>query len=339
MEFFAKEKGTIDTIKCLACRHYCIIPKNGFGLCGARKNVNGKILLVTYSKPCSLNLDPIEKKPLYHFLPSSKTMSIGFFGCNFRCDFCQNYEISSMKGTKAEDALKNAEIISPKLFTSVAKERSAQSIAVTYNEPAISVEYNLEAFELAHKNSLKTVYVSNGYVTEEQARELKKPKTKLDAINIDLKSFDENFYKKVCGGELEKVLDCIKSFSKAKIWMEITTLIIPGKNNSPEELKKIAGFISELDRNIPWHISAFFPMYKMTNISPTGRDDISLAVNIGKEAGLNFVYAGNLPGTNDTHCPKCGKTLIKRNGFDTSIVGLEKNKCNNCGEKIPGIFK
>jgi pyruvate formate lyase activating enzyme len=303
-----------------------------------RKNISGKLVPLTYSKPCSLHLDPIEKKPLFHYLPTSSTMSIGFFGCNFRCDFCQNFDISFCKRVLAEDKLKNAEIVSPKTFIDVAKKSDAKSIAITYNEPAISVEYNLESFALAKKEKLGTLYVSNGYVSDEQIKALTKKETKLDAINIDLKSFNNEFYLKTCGGELEKVLNCVKSFHKKGIWVELTTLIIPGKNDSKEELTQIIKFISDLDKNIPWHVSAFFPMHKMTNISPTSTEEVTNIAKLGYENGLNYVYGGNIPSTSNTLCPKCKNLLIKRSGYTSEIIGLEKNKCNNCGEKISGVF-
>jgi pyruvate formate lyase activating enzyme len=340
---FFKKSGE-STIKCFACKHNCSIPTTSFGLCGVRKNENGKIKLITHSKPASLHLDPIEKKPLYHYLPGSKTMSIGFFGCNFKCDFCQNYDISFCKGSSAEKKLINAESVSPKKFVELAIEEEAKSVAITYNEPAISVEYNLESFKLAKENKLGTVYVSNGYFSEEQLKALTKKNQRLDAINIDLKSFNENFYRSTCGATLEGVLSSIKETHKAGIWMELTTLLIPGKNDSAEELKQIANFIYSIDKNIPWHVSAFFPMHKMTNISPTSTNEIINAINIGKEVGLNYIYAGNVRGTNfeSTFCPKCKFLLIKRNGYNTEIVGLHNEKketfCKNCGEKIQGVF-
>jgi pyruvate formate lyase activating enzyme len=337
--FYKKQEA--GTIRCTACRHYCVIPENCFGLCGARKNIDGEIILVTHSKPCSLNLDPVEKKPLFHYLPGSLVASIGFFGCNFKCDFCQNYSLSCTKGKLLEEKVKKIETISPKEFISFAKKSSAKSVAITYNEPAISVEYNAKVFELAKKHSpkLKTIYVSNGYASEEQISFLKKPKTKLNAINIDLKSFNEIFYKKVCGAELENVLKCIKDFYKTGIWIELTTLLIPGKNDSNEELKQIAGFIHDIDKNIPWHVSAFFPTHRMNNISPTSSEDIFRAIEIGKEKGLNFVYGGNISGKENTFCPKCNSLLIERNGFNTKIFGIKKNKCLECGEKIKGFFE
>jgi len=343
MDFFKKRSE--HSLQCTACRHYCVIPSGGFGLCGARRNEKEKINLITHSKPCSLHLDPIEKKPLYHFLPGSKTLSIGFFGCNFRCDFCQNYEISFLRGSNAERETTKLEKVPPKKFVERAVRENAKSIAFTYNEPAISAEYNLKAMEIAKKlkgeKKLRTLYVSNGYVSEEQIKELTKSKTKLDAINIDLKSFDESFYQKTCGANLEEVLKCIKSFQKANIWVEITTLIIPTKNDSSEELKQLTSWICDLNKNIPWHVSAFFPYHKMTNISPTSREEITRVVEIGKEEGLNFVYGGNVRESdlNHTLCPKCGHLLIRRTDFDAEIAGLKKNKCVHCGEIIKGVFE
>jgi len=330
------------TIKCLACRHYCSIPDGGYGLCGARENVKGKINCVLCNKPASLNLDPIEKKPLYHYLPNTKTMSIGFFGCNFKCDFCQNFETTFVRGAQAKKESALLEEITPQKFVELAVKKKAKSIAFTYNEPSITPEFNLEAIALAKKLSpeLKTIYVTNGYTSAEQLEELSKKKTKLDAANIDLKSFNNNFYKKICGSELEGVLAGIKEYHKKGIWIEITTLLISGKNDSEEELKQIASFISELDHNIPWHISAFFPTHKMYNVPPTTAEEIKRAIQIGKNAGLNYIYGGNVRADfEDTHCPKCNHLLIRRQGFGAEVIGLEKNKCANCKEKIVGIFE
>jgi len=353
MKFFSKIKNnnTNNSIKCLACRHYCIIPLNSFGICGARKNINKELVLLTHSHPTSIHLDPIEKKPLYHFYPNSKIMSIGFFGCNFKCDFCQNSEISFTKRTQLENNLINLNKLSPKDFVKLAIKEKAESIAFTYNEPAISVEYNLEAIKETNKfkkenkekgkNKLNSVYVSNGYLSSEQIKELTKKSTRLDAINIDLKSFNDNFYKTTCGGELDKVLNCIKEIHKKGIWIELTTLIIPNKNNSNKELTQIASWIKTLDKNIPWHVSAFFPMHKMQKISPTNESELNKAITIGKENGLNFVYGGNMNKSSinsNTYCPKCNSLLIKRNGFNANTIGLSKGKCINCKEKIKGIF-
>jgi len=350
-KFFSEQKGTNNLVKCTACRHYCLIAQNGFGICGARKNVGGELKLLTHSKPCSLGLDPIEKKPLFHYLPGSKTMSIGFFGCNFRCSFCQNYDISTAKASVLESAVAKLKEVSPKDFVLIAKESEARSIAFTYNEPAISAEYNLEAMALAKKGAgkgekrkLGTVYVSNGYESKEQIAALAKKETRLDAINIDLKSFNENFYWKTCGARMDEVLSCIKDFKKAKIWVELTTLLIPGKNNSPEELKAMAEFIASIDKSIPWHITSFFPMHQMLDAPPTKSEEIESAIKIGREAGLRFVYGGNLKNSNleNTLCPRCNSLLIKRNFYFTEyehlVVSKGKGKCGVCGEKIEGIF-
>ncbi|MEK6959475.1 MAG: AmmeMemoRadiSam system radical SAM enzyme [archaeon] len=350
--FFESQKSANGLVKCTACRHYCLIAKNGFGICGARKNIEGKLVLLTFAKPCSISLDPIEKKPLFHYLPASTTMSIGFFGCNFRCSFCQNFDISTTKATALESAVTKLKSVSPSDFVSIARKSDAKSIAFTYNEPAISVEYNLESIKLAKKGNKKkenerplgTIYVSNGYETKEQIKALSKKETKLDAINIDLKSFNEDFYWKTCGGKLEEVLSCIKDFKKAKIWVELTTLLIPKKNNSPEELKQIASFIASVDKSIPWHVTSFFPMHNMLDPTPTKSEEIMEAVKIGKEAGLRFVYGGNLSneGLESTHCPHCNSLLIKRKSYyteyDKLVIKKGKGKCGVCGEKIEGIF-
>ena len=334
--------GKAGTAECSACRHYCTIPQGGFGICGARKNINGKLFLLTHSKPCSLHLDPIEKKPLFHYLPGSSTMSIGFFGCNFKCSFCQNYDISTTKGTALESAIAPLREFPPEAFVEAAKKSAAKSIAVTYNEPAISAEYNLEAFRLARKEKpgLGTVYVSNGYETKEQIKALSKPATKLDAINIDLKSFNEKFYFETCGAELEEVLSCIKAFHKAGTWLELTTLLIPGKNNSPDELKQMASFIRGLGKDVPWHISSFFPMHEMLQIPPTKKEEVMEAMEIGREAGLEYVYGGNLPDADleSTVCPKCGARAIERSFYNIRSINLKKGKCSGCGHKIAGIF-
>ncbi|MCX6803830.1 MAG: radical SAM protein, partial [Candidatus Diapherotrites archaeon] len=293
-----------------------------------------------------------------------------------RCDFCQNFDISFKKGFSAEKESKKLGVVSPKDFVQQARNKKARSIAFTYNEPSISVEYNLEAIKEAKKTGdkipakekrlsnekklpekekpseekklssdntvlpLGTVYVSNGYTSNEQIKALTKKGTKLDAINIDLKSFSDSFYNSTCGAKLEKVLEGIKDFHKEGVWVELTTLVIPGLNDSNSELQKIAEWIYSVDKNIPWHISAFFPMHKFHALPPTSKDDILRAAKIGKNAGLNFVYSGNTTGTGfeDTFCPSCGKVLIKRAGFDSGIDGINKGKCIFCGEKIRGMF-
>ncbi len=341
MQFF--KKNSANSIKCTACRHYCTIPLGSFGFCGARKNDGNKIKLITHSKPASLHLDPIEKKPLYHYLPGSKTLSIGFFGCNFKCDFCQNFDITFKRRSAIEDELSIIEEVSPKKFAQLAVKQKARSVAFTYNEPSINVEYNIEAIIEAKKQMplLGTVYVSNGFESIEQIKALTSKKTKLDAINIDLKSFDSEFYNKTCGAGLEGVLDSIKKFHSAGVLVELTTLLIPGKNDSADEIKQIAQFISGVDKNIPWHLSAFYPMHKFSHLPPTSIESIRRAIKIGHEAGLNFVYGGNVLDSEfeSTYCPSCGNILIKREGFNAEVVGMDKNSCLECGKKLIGVFE
>ena len=330
---FFEKKGAV--IKCTACRHYCIIPEGKFGICGVRKNVSGKIELITYSRPSGIHLDPIEKKPLYHYLPGSKTMSIGFFGCNFKCEFCQNYSISTSKGEMLEKNIRGFSEVNPKDFIKTAEDSGAGSIAFTYNEPTISIEYALDTFDLLDKEKKKLgrVFVSNGYSSEETIKALK---GRLDAVNIDLKSFSDEFYKKIVGGKLENVLKAIKSYYKAGIWVELTTLVIPNENDSKEELEELAGFIASVDKKIPLHIIGFFPMYKMAGHEPAGREQVERAVEAGKNAGLKYVYS-RLPGGENTYCSKCGEPVIKRSFYGTVEVLLKNGRCE-CGEKISGIF-
>jgi pyruvate formate lyase activating enzyme len=329
MDYYLKKS---ENVQCLACKHYCIIPKGKFGVCGVRKNVGGKIELITYSKPSVINLDPIEKKPLYHYFPGTKSLSIGFYGCNFKCEFCQNYSISCTREEKLEKLLEKNEKVSPKEFVLLAKDK-AKSVAFTYNEPAISIEYCIDAINEAKKQKVGTVFVSNGYSSEESVKELK---GKLGVINIDLKSFNERFYKKICGAKLENVLETIKNFHKTKTWVELSTLIIPDKNDSKEELLQIAEFILSIDKNIPWHIIGFFPTHKMTTHYSAMDSHIKKAVDIGKEVGLNYIYS-RLPDGQNTYCSNCGKLLINRSFYGGVEILFKNNKCE-CGKRIKGTF-
>ena len=294
-ELYKKQKG--KKVRCLACAHKCLISEGKTGICGVRKNTKGKLYLLVYGKVASMNIDPIEKKPLYHFYPGSYAFSIGTVGCNFKCDFCQNFDISqaskqnaSSEASASEDRRIFGEEITPENVVISAIKMNCKSIAYTYNEPAIYLEFIKDCAVLAHENGLKNVLVTNGYFSRESFDFIKKY---IDAANIDLKSFKESFYNKSCGAKLKPVLDNIKWFHKQGIHIEITTLIIPGLNDSNSELQKIARFISSVDRNIPWHISRFFPMYKMTGKEVTPRETLENAYNIGKKY-LNDVHIGNV---------------------------------------------
>ena len=325
-------------VQCLACNHKCVIPEGGTGICGVRKNINGKLYSLVYAKPIAVNIDPIEKKPLFHFLPGTPIFSIGTLGCNFLCKFCQNWDISQIRGEAAIKTEKSANLLSPKEIIAYCKEKNIPSIAYTYNEPTVFIDYAHQTMKLAKKEGLKNVWVSNGYFSDEA---IKLVSPYLDAINIDLKSFSEKFYREIVGAKLEPVKENIKKIHKLGIWLEVTTLIIPGYNDSEEELSKIAKFIKKISPDIPWHISAFYPAFKMKNVPPTPKKALVKAYQIGREAGLNYVYAGNMPDSKyeSTYCPKCGKLLIERYGFEILGNYLEGDKCPNCGFKVAGIFK
>jgi pyruvate formate lyase activating enzyme len=320
-----------------------VISQNKTGICGVRLNKDGKLFLLVYGKAAGMNIDPIEKKPLFHFMPGEKAFSVGTIGCNFKCEFCQNYETSqASKGVKISE-LQNrldeySKDIQPKEIVDYCVENKIPIIAYTYNEPAIFIEYALDTAKLAAKKGIKSVFVSNGYESE---KTIDAVTPYVQAMNIDLKSFSEEFYKKICGGKLQHVLDTIKYAYKKGIWIEITTLIIPGKNDSETELRKIAKFIASVDKEMPWHVSAAYPAYKMMDITPTKYETLKKAYEIGKKEGLKYVYVGNVPEEKyqQTYCPKCDATLIKREGYFSTIESLHDGKCKKCKQKIRGIWK
>jgi len=333
------------TVKCLACSHYCIIQNNSTGLCGIRKNINGKLYLLVYGKAAAVNIDPVEKKPLYHFLPGSKIFSFGTLGCDFGCLFCQNWDISQPtreirfdenRDKILEKLLENCQDLKPKQIVEYCKKQSLPSIAYTYNEPAVFFEYAYDTAKLAKKHGIKNVFVSNGYESKES---LKKIKKYLDAANIDLKSFSEEFYLSICKARLEPVLKNIESFHKLGIWTEVTTLIIPTKNDSEKELTQIAEFLASVSKAIPWHVTAFHPDYKMLDVPPTPLSTLLKAYKIGKKAGLKYVYVGNVMAGKyeNTYCPKCNSLSIERHGFFKIKNNLDKGKCK-CGYELEGVW-
>ncbi len=286
--FYKKEE---NFVKCFACNHKCSISEGKKGFCGVRKNIDGDLFLLTYGKVSAEHIDPIEKKPLYHFLPGSFSYSIGGFGCNFLCPWCQNFEISQCKKSFCVKKRKPEEIVKSAL------EYSCPSISYTYNEPSIWAEFVYDISKLAKKNNLKNVWVTNGYFSEEVLNFFMKEKL-IDAMNIDLKAFKKETYEKYCGANLKKILNSIKKAHKKKIHIEITSLIIPNLNDSEKELKEMAKFIFSLDKRgeVPWHISRFFPMYKFCDekyfITPL--EKLKKAEDIGKNEGLKYIYLGNV---------------------------------------------
>jgi len=335
----------------------CVVSDGRSGFCGVRKNIGGDLYLMVYGKAVASHLDPIEKKPLYHFFPGSKIFSFGTVGCNFRCSFCQNWDMSQITATAKEafdDAEKSEALLeeicnggqdlSPKEIVQYCIENKIPSIAYTYNEPTIFSEYAHDTGVLARKNKIKNVYVSNGYESEEC---LKYMRDFCDAINIDIKSFSQDFYSKQCGGvSLEGIKNTVKLANEMGFWIECTTLIIPDMNDGDKELTSIAKFLVGVSADIPWHVTAFHPDYKLTDAVPTPASTLEKAYQIGKKAGLHYVYAGNISGMNhsDTICPKCGKILIKRGYMncgecEIKILKNGTGKCPGCGEKIAGIWK
>ena len=341
-KLFNKLKNNV--VKCFACKHYCIIPEGKTGICSIRGNEGGELYLYTHSMPSAVAIDPVEKKPLFHFKPGSKVFSIGTFGCNFRCSFCQNWQLSQFpKSESARNAEKaralikmNSVPLSPEDAVEKALRYRCEGFAYTYNEPAIWAEYAEEISSLASKKGMFNIFVSSGYETEEALNFLKY----IDAYNIDLKAFSEEFYRKICGTKLENVLDTIKSIYKRKKWIEITTLVIPGENDDDEQLLEIASFIKELSSSIPWHISAFHPDYKMMDKERTPLSTLEKAYHIGKEVGLEYIYIGNVFGNEkeNTYCPKCHFILIRRKGFEVIENRINKGRCEKCGYKIKGVF-
>jgi pyruvate formate lyase activating enzyme len=342
------EKFSNQSVRCLACRHYCKISEGKTGLCGVRQNISGELQLLVYGEVTEATIDPIEKKPLFHFLPGSKIFSIGTVGCNFGCEFCQNWVTSQASRELRKKSADNIpdlhrEIskmgfkITPEQIVKYCLEKNIPSIAYTYNEPAIFFEFTYDTAKLAHKNGLKNVYVSNGYASKESVDKIS---PYLDAINIDLKSFSEEFYTKTCKAHLQPVLDSIRYYQKKKIWIEITTLVIPGKNDSEKELKQIAEFIASVSLEMPWHISRFAPRYKMENLPETNLKKLETAYKIGKEAGLKYIYMGNVDDEkySTTYCPKCGEALITRGWNEVKENRLIDGKCWKCGERIEGVY-
>lgn len=288
--FYNKAKG--KEAQCYLCAHNCKIALGQFGFCGVRQNIQGVLNTLVYAEVIAANVDPIEKKPLYHFLPGSMSFSIATVGCNFRCGFCQNWQISQVSG---QDNAREVYKLMPERIVEEAKKNHCQSISYTYTEPTIFFEYAYDIAKVAKQAGLKNIFVTNGYMSRE-ALETISPY--LDAANIDLKSFREKFYVENCKGHLQPVLDSIKLAKKLGVWIEITTLIIPGYNDSVSELSDIAGFIASVGKDIPWHISRFHPDYHFLNQKLTPIETLKKAEDLGKKAGLDHVYLGNVKDVN-----------------------------------------
>lgn len=322
-------------VHCRLCSFQCRIADGKLGHCSVRKNIDGVLYSLNYGKVVAGNPDPIEKKPLFHFLPGSRSFSIAAVGCNFRCEFCQNWQISQ---AALETGRIEGESLSPDQIVEAAIRTGCKSIAYTYTEPTIFMELAEECARPAKEQGLANVFVSNGYMTREAidfAAEW------LDGINVDLKAFSDGYYRDLCAARLQPVLDCITHIARqTRIWMEITTLLLPGQNDSDEELKKLAGFlVNEAGPDVPWHISRFYPQYKYAESEATPLETMRRAEEIGKAAGLRHVYLGNVPGekSENTYCYNCGRMLIERMGYRIVANRIKKSKCPHCGAQIAGF--
>jgi len=329
-----KEEGGV---RCALCNHRCLIPEGKRGICTVRENRKGTLYSLVYGKLAATHVDPIEKKPLYHFYPGHASFSIASVGCNFRCLFCQNADISQMPRDSGRILGRD---YTPEQVVDEALTDGCLSIAYTYTEPTVWYEFTKDCGELAGKKGLKNVYVSNGFMTREMIRDAKF----IDAANIDLKAFSDAFYREICGGRLEPILENLKYLKKKGVWVEVTTLVVPGKNDSDEELRQAAEFIAgELGRETPWHLSAFHPDYKMLDIPATPLKTLMRAYKIGKEAGLEYVYVGNVATDVgiDTCCAKCGEVVVRRRWMEVlenKLSGRKPGQCPKCGHLIAGYF-
>jgi pyruvate formate lyase activating enzyme len=332
--FYEKLDG--GRVRCRLCRFRCLIDVGKRGHCLVRENRDGTLFSLVYGRAVAEHVDPIEKKPLFHFLPGTRSYSVATVGCNFRCLHCQNYGISQPDAPGVENS---GSFVAPETLVERALAAGCRSLSYTYTEPTIFFEYAYETAKLAHAAGLKNVFVTNGYITDEALDAIA---PYLDAANIDLKGFSESFYREVVGASLEEVLDCIRSYKRHGIWIELTTLIIPHRNDSEQELRSIAEFIAgELGRDVPWHVTQFYPTYRLTGEPRTPIATLRAARQIGLDAGLRFVYEGNVPGEGGENsiCPSCGGTFIQRYGYIIEKNLVCRGRCPGCGLPLGGVWE
>lgn len=325
------EKLDNNKVKCTLCPHACVLGEEQTGLCNARKNSNGELVSLTYGKPVAIHIDPVEKKPLYHFLPGSTTLSFGTAGCNLHCKNCQNSSISQGNPEKIEYIE-----ATPEQIVKTAITNNCKSISYTYTEPTVFYEYMLETAKLSHEAGLKNIIVSNGYINQEPLLELI---PYIDAANIDLKCFNDSIYKNITTGSLQPVLNTLVTLKNNGVWLEITNLVIPEHTDNMEMISEMCDWLIENGfSDIPLHFSRFYPSFKMMDVSPTPEETLQEAYNIAKEKGLKYVYLGNIQtDKTNTICPNCGETLLKRSGFSTTTGNFD-GTCPKCGQKINGIW-
>ena len=329
------EKLDEGGVRCSLCGHRCRIAPAKRGVCGVRENRDGTLHTLVYGCIVASNVDPVEKKPLYHVLPGSDSYSIATAGCNFRCSFCQNHEISQMpreEGRIAGREMSPREVVNKAIYT------ESKSISYTYTEPTVFFEFARDTGLLARQEGLKNIFVTNGFMTPEA---LDAASGWLDAANVDLKSFRDEFYRRQCGARLEPVLETLRAMRQKGIWVEVTTLVIPTLNDDEGELREIAAFVRSLGEEVPWHVSRFFPRYKAGGLPPTPVQTIERALEIGREAGLKHVYGGNVPGSasDHTYCSACHNLLIARQGYSIRAYNLQGSRCRRCGTELAGVFE
>ena len=332
-EAYLYERLEGGKVRCNLCAHRCVIPQGKRGICQVRENREGKLYSLVYARLISANVDPIEKKPLFHFMPGSKAFSIATVGCNFRCLHCQNHDISQMP---VDEGRIVGRYISAEEVVGMAEESGCASISYTYTEPTIFFEFAYDTAKIAHLRGIKNNFVTNGFMTPE-ALEMISPY--LDGANVDLKSFREEFYRHICRARLKPVLDAIKKMKELGIWVEVTTLLIPTLNDSEEELRQIARFILSVGEEIPWHVTAFYPTYRMRDKERTPADTLRRAREIGLKEGLRYVYTGNIPGEEgeSTFCYRCHRPIIRRWGFQVIEKKIRAGHCSYCGAPIDGV--
>jgi len=330
---YEKLEGT--NVRCQLCAHNCLISHGKRGICAVRENRDGILYSLVYGKVVASNIDPIEKKPLFHFLPGSSSFSLATAGCNFRCQHCQNYEISQFPREREFTIPGND--MTPEDIVNAALQNNCESISYTYTEPTIFFEFAYDCAKLAHEKGIKNVFVSNGYTGTEAAKLIA---PYLDANNIDLKGSDV-FYKKICGAKLDPVRNTIKLMKELGVWVEVTTLIIPDHNDSDKDLNDIVDFIVSVDPSIPWHVSRFYPTYLLTDKPPTPVETLKRAIDTGYQKGLKYIYTGNVPGEDgeNTLCPSCKNVLIERYGFRVLKNLMRDNTCPQCKNPVAGVWK
>ncbi|MCD4738598.1 MAG: AmmeMemoRadiSam system radical SAM enzyme [Anaerolineae bacterium] len=326
-----------QAVQCRVCEHYCTLAPGGWGQCGVHINRGGTLYLTVYGEAIAAHIDPIEKKPLFHFLPAAEAFSIGTYGCNFSCRWCQNWQISQVRQRQPAENL--SEHLSPAQIVQFCQQKGIEAIAYTYNEPTVFFEYSYDTAKLAHEHGIKNVYVSNGFMTIDA---LERIAPYLDGINVDLKGFTEELYRDYCGARLAPIKRNIAYLvQETDVWTEVTTLVIPELNDSDAELRNVAEWLVSVDPQIPWHVTAFYPTYQLRDRPRTPPATLVRAYNIGKEAGLEYVYVGNIPDPTreNTYCPTCDTLLIERTGHRTRTQWEEPGKCPQCGALIPGIWR